>query len=678
MNRLYIDGVEADLDPETVIAVTLQTYNPLNPSSIGVSYSNEFELPLTNTNRVLLGLPDIKSTDQTLKADIPIRYVEEGVEIIPSGNLVVNTVYDTKAACVIYASGFDFYSYIKERTLNDLDYTDINPLITGATGSHASHLIYELISSAEVAGGDGEVFSAIVDLGNTIINNGGQIEAVTYDYTTLPTTDNMFLPLFFGYKQVLQRVIEQAGYSYDWGDLTDSDKFNNLAIMQAGYSDQIRLQYSESFRDDVEFSALTDADETVTNLGSGGTLVFWFKNEVKRSDFYYPDPVGPSRSRYLVTNADTANEYFAMTFTYKGYVNKSSGSGDVAFYFNGVKQTGAGNKQTLASGVNYVDISLNVNLADAGTIEVRFVQTAADPCSITYYAGGEFAGTCMGVNEALGSAPTIYLNQILPSINQLDLFKDLLIRFGRIPKFANGVVSFISLKDVLDDVTGVIEWTGKRNKDSKSYDAHVTELGQINYLRYQILDSDLNDGFRQGTFEIDDDTLDEEKTFYESPFAASLDLPKEGIFCGKIDIQESYSADDFTRWKSDTGARLFLTRMNYDNEPSIVIGTFPNNTPVTSYVVACGGVVATSEYDRSIGFDLTLREWFTSDGTFSTGFLQRLKNAKWVTYYYNLTSADVYGLDPQKMIFDDGSLFLFPTLETFVSGRLTKVTMLKI
>lgn len=682
MRRLYIEGVEADLDPETVIAVTIRTYSPITPGTIGVSYSNEFSLPLTNLNRTLLGLPDIKSTDQTLKSNIAIRYVEDGVEIIPSGTLLVNTVSESKADCAIYSSGFDFYSAIKNLTLNDLDYTDINPLIIGS-GSHSSHLIYEQILNAEVGGGDGEYFSAIVDLGNTIIDNGGQTEAVTYDLTTLPTVDNWFLPLFFGYKQILQRIITQAGYSYDWGDLTSSDKFNNLAVMQAGYSDQMRLYYSESFRDTVAFSALVDADETFTDIGNGSTRSLFFKNVVKSCDFYLPDPVGPGRSRYLVTNADTANEYFAMAFTFKGYFNKSSGSGDVAFYLNGVKQTAVSapngiNYQTLAAGVNYVDISYNDNLKDGDVVEVTFVQTAANPCSVTYYAGGEFAGECIGVNEQLGGAPTIYLNEILPAINQLDMFKDLLIRFGRIPKFANGVVSFVSLKDTLDDVTGSIDWSSKRNLDAHSHDAHLGELAQVNYLRHKVLDSGVSEGFRQGTFEIDDETLEEEGTLYTSPFAVSLDIPKQGIFCGKMVAQEAYSADDFTRWSIDTGARLFLTRMNYDNEPSIVLGTFPDDTPVTSYVVACGGVVATSEFDRSLGFDLSLREWYTTDGTLSTGFLERLKNAKWVTRYYNLIPADVYGLDPQKMIFDNGSLFLFPTLKTFVSGKLTEVTMLKI
>lgn len=683
MNYLYLDGELADISPETVIALTIQQYNPINPGQIGITYSNQFSLPLTNNNRVLIGLSDaLESQSQALKAVIPVRYVQDGAEIIPSGSLKVVEINSDSIECVLFAE-LDFYSTIKERTLNDLDYTDINPLINGASGSHPSHLIYELRQSAKVfVGGDGEVFSAIVDLGNTIVDNAGQIEAVTYDLTVNPGTSNQFLPLFFGYKQILQRIMTDAGYNYDWGDLeTDSVKFNLLGVMQAGYSGEIRLQYSESFRDDVEFSALVDADETFTNIGNGAQRIFFIKNEVKRSDFYQTDGPLTARSRYIVSNADTSNEYFSMTFTFKGYVNLASGSGDVAFFKDGVKQTSlsgaAGvNYQVLSAGVNYVDISLACNLGDADTIEVGVVQTAANPFSFTYYAGGEFKGVCLGVNEALGSNPTVYLNQILPPISQLDMWKDLLFRFGQIPKFSNGTIYFKSLKSILDDVAGVIDWTDKRDKTVHSHEIHL-DLAQLNYIRYEVSD-DLNEGFRQGSFEIDDTTLPEEQILWTSPFTPSLDIPKEGIFCGRIPAQDDYADGDFTRWNMDTGARLFIIREDDGNEPSVVLGVTPNDTPVTTYAVACGAQVATSQFDRSIGFDLTLREWYTSDGEFTTGFLNRLKDAKWVTRRYNLSSVDIANLDPHKMIYDDGVYFLFPKVKSFVPGKITEVEMLKI
>lgn len=682
MNYLYLNGELADISPGTVIALTFQQYNPINPGQIGVTYSNRFNLPLTNTNRGLIGLSDsLESTSQALKSIISARYIQDGAEIIPSGSLKVVEINEESIECVLFAD-LDFYSTIKDRTLNDLDYTDINPIINGS-GSAESDLIYDLREQAKVfIGGSGEVFSALVDLGNTIIDNGGQIEAVTYDITVNPGTPNMFLPLFFGYKQILQRVVTDAGYNYNWGDVeTDSLTFNTLAVMQAGYSGEIRLQYSDSFRDDVEFSALVDADETFTDIGNGATRVLFFKNEVKRSDFYFPDATGSARSRYVPTNPDTTNEYFTMSFTYKGYVNKASGSGDIAFYKNGTKQTNlsgvAGvNYQVLSSGVNYVDISYSCNLADADIIEVRFVQTAVNPCEVTYYDGGEFAGTCLGVNESLGLAPTVYLNQILPSVNQLDMWKDMLFRFGQIPKFSNGTVYLKALKDILDDVAGVIDWTEKRDKTFHSHEIHL-DLAQVNFVRYEV-SNDLNEGFRQGTFEINDTTLEEEAVLWTSPFTPSLDIPKEGIFCGRMMAQNDYADGDFTRWSIDTGARLFLIRENYGNEPSVVLSVFPNDTPVTTYAVACGSRVATSQFDRSIGLDLVLREWYTSDGEFTTGFLNRLKDAKWVTRRYNLSSVDVMNLDPHKMIHDDGVYFLFPKVKSLVPGKITEVEMLKI
>lgn len=677
MNRLYIDGEEADLSPGTRIAITYQGYNPLTPNQIGVSYSNRFRIPLTSTNRALIGLTDnIESVSQVLKTLIPIRFVQEGVEVIPSGSLKVVEIEKAEAECVIFTE-LDFYSILKERSLNDLDYTDINP----ANSSSSYKFFYDLRAASEIAGGAGEYFSAVINLGQNIVNNGGTIEYINNDIILVPD-DSVFLPLFFGYKQVLQRIIEDAGFSYDWGKLfdgvNDNPKFNSLAIMQQGYSGEYRWQYSEDFRDSVDFTALVDADETFTDIGAAATRRFFFKNEVQRCDFYDPDPSGAARSRYVVSNADTANGYFHGIFRFKGVVNRTGNAASVSFFVNGTASTGTG-VQVLNVGDNNVDIYLNYAtgplLKDGDIIDVGYTQVGANPTSVTYYAGGEFSFECVG--GPLNSTSTyIYLNQLLPPLNQLSVFKDFLFRFGQIPKFSNAEVSFKSLKEILDTPTSVNDWTGKRDKSMGSHEIHLS-LAQRNYYRYESSDDFTSEGFMQGYFDLDDTTLDPEE-FYNSVWSSTFDALTENIKTGQLAVQETPAADELATFSADTGARLLMTRLNYATEPDVVMGNAPDNTPQSSYTVACFSKVDTIEYERSLGYDLVLREWYTSDGTMSTGFLQRLKNAKLVTRYYNLTVSDIYLLDPHKMIFDDGVQFMFPRIKSFVPGKVTEVEMLKL
>lgn len=677
MNRLYIDGEEADISPGTRIAITYQGYNPLTPNQIGVSYSNRFRIPLTSNNRTLIGLTDnVNSQSQILKTLIPIRFVQEGVEVIPSGSLKVEEITKSEAECVIFTE-LDFYSVLKERSLNDLDYTDINP----ANSTSSYKFFYDIRAAAEIAGGAGEYFSAVINLGQNIVNNGGTIEYINNDIILVPA-NSVFLPLFFGYKQVLQRIIADAGFSYDWGKLfdgvNDNPKFNSLAIMQQGYSGEYRWQYSESFRDEVEFTALVDADETFTDIGVAATRRFFFKNEVQRADFYYPDASGAARSRYVVANADTANGYFIGIFRFKGVVNRTGNAASVSFFVNGTASTGAG-VQVLNVGDNNVDIYLDYTngplLKDGDIIEVGYTQVGANSTVVTYYAGGEFSFECVG-GPLNNTSTYIYLNQLLPPLNQLSVIKDFLFRFGQVPKFSNGEVSFKSIKDILDTPTSVNDWTAKRDKSMGSHEVHLN-LAQRNFYRYESSDDLTSEGFRQGYFDLDDTTLDVEG-FYTSIWSSTFDALTENIKTGQLEVQETPAAAELAKFMADTGARLLMTRLNYATEPDLVMGLTPDDTPQTSYTVACFSKVDTIEYERSLGYDLVLREWYTSDGTMSTGFLERLKDAKVVTRYYNLNVSDIYLLDPHKMIFDDGVQFMFPKIKNFVPGKVTEVEMLKL
>lgn len=675
--RLYINGELADLAEDTIIALTIQGWNPVFPSRVGVTYSNKFTLPLTPTNRNHIGLSDsLESQSHVLKALLSVRYVQNGVELIPNGSLSVVEINKTSIECVIFAD-LDFYSIIKQKTLNDLDYTDINPSL----GASDYTFTYTIRNDAEIAGGSGEYFSALINLGLNIVNNGGTIEYVNYNTLVSPYSDVGFIPVFFGYKQVLQRIFDDAGYTNTWGKLfdgvNDNPKFNSLAIMQNGYSGKYRFQYSESFRDDHEFSALVDADETFTDIGVAATRRFFFKNEVKTCAFYDPDPTGAARSRYVVTNADTANGYFTAQIRFKGVVNKTGNAATVQIFLNGSALTGTA-AQSLSTGDNTVDIYSpfpgNI-LKDGDIVEIGYTQVGANPTSVTYYAGGEFSLYVVGGPYNSGTT-YLYLNEILPPLSQLNVFKDFLFRFGQIPKFSGQSVSFKSLKDILDDPTSVNDLSGKRDKNQGSHEVHL-DLGQRNYFQYKSSDDYTSDGFRQGYFDIDDTTLGKEN-FYTSIWSSTFDALTEGIKTGQLTVQEVPSEDVLAYFSDDTGARLLLTRQKYDTEPDVVWGEFPDNTPQTDYTVACFSKVDAISYERSLGYDQVLKEWYTSDGTLTTGFLNRLKDAKMVTRYYYLTEADIYQLDPHKMIYDEGVYFMFPVIKAFTPGRVTEVEMMKI
>lgn len=671
--KIYASGVLLDVDQKSRIALTFQFYNPLTPQFVRVSFSNQFSLPITKNNRVQFGLIDnLKSTSQVHKVRIPIRVVQGGLETIPNGYLVVREVLD-RFECVLYSIDGDLYSIISGRSLNDLDYTDIN----GPLSSGEFALTYR--TAAEIAGGDGEIFTAVAYLGANLVDNAGTIEYID-NYVYAATFQNSFVPAFFGYKQILQRIITQAGWGYNFGELVGSypnPKFNSLAVMQAGYSGQYKNQYSKEFRESVEFSAMVDADESFVNIGPGATRALQFLNTLRPCDFYLPDPVGAARSRYVVTNADTALGYFTGTFRYRGKVNLSASTASIEIYINGVAATGAGT-QALAVGDNDVDIQINPSMGtfytgfkDGDIIEVRLRQVGANPCTVTYYVGGVFEFSCFG-----GGLDYIYFNQILPSINQLDFYKDFLLRFGQIPKESNKTMYFKSLKDILSAQTSVNDWSGKRDKKQQSFDIHSQDLAQRNYYQYVADDDELTNFYGSGYFDLDDETLEEE-TFYPSIWNNTVDTIIEGITgVAQILSQETDAAGGFSIFSRDTGNRLLLTRERYAEEPALRMQSA--GVTYTDYVVACFTKIDSIDYERNLSWQKVLEEWYSTDGDIDVGFLARLKNATWVRNYYNLTALDIAKFDPHKLTFEDGVHYLFPTIKDFVPGLVTEVEMLKI
>ena len=884
MNRLYINGQQADISPNMVIAMTYRFYSPLTPNVVRVGYSNKFSLPRTANNNNIFDLAsDEKSVADVVKTRMECRYVQDGIEVI-IGTLAVLEV-DDFFRCVIFSRDSDFFSLIKDKTLNDLDYTDVE---------FDADAIYAYRMDGEVGGGYGEVFTPVVYLGRNLINNGGTVDYIDNRFIVSPYV-NSFVPLAFGYKRILQRIISQSGFSYDMSNLASAEnpvityvgsgalsssasgttidivapsvldddimilfafgrdnlthsisgwtqigtqqnntaaltctlwwrravfadggatftltksanngqlftgiiaawrgcstasdvvtscgtpsvsangisatltyasftpskrchviaagfygddgsvtnditgtipsfinrfreetsvgsdgtiygysgysnaldvtgirthdteataarsigivfglspidpdspvtKFNSLAVMQAGYSDEYRFQYSEKFRQSVNFSAAVDADETFTSIGAAASRVLQFLNTLVPCDFYEADPAGVARSRYRVSFSGTTLGYFTGTFRYKGKVNLASGAGKISINVNGTETVQASGVQTLSVGDNEVDIYIDYNtyyqgFKDGDILQIWWTQTSANPCVMTYYAGGTFSFECAGAGQY------VLLNEILPSVNQLDFYKDFLFRFGQIPKETNKKLVFKSLKDILDGYSDLNDWSAKRNKNTQTVSHHL-DLAQRNYFQYKSGDDDVPEKFGSGYFDLDDATLDEESVT-EGVFTSSLDTSTEGISCARILCQEDPSANSLPLFSKDTGARLLLTRLKYTQEPSIRVVTA--GSPVSNYIVGCFTKIDTTDSERSASYQKVLEEWYTTSGM-DTGFLERLKNAKVVTRYYNLSAIDIAKYDPHKMIFDDGH-YIFPVIKNFLPGKITEVEMLKI
>lgn len=111
--QLYINDQLADLADDSPIALTFQINNLAEVRNQQGNTSNQFRLPLTQRNRQILGFPDDVAFATGLPYDnYQARLIQDGLEIIPYGIAVLNSVEQDGASITILSGNVDFFDAI--------------------------------------------------------------------------------------------------------------------------------------------------------------------------------------------------------------------------------------------------------------------------------------------------------------------------------------------------------------------------------------------------------------------------------------------------------------------------------------------------------------------------------------------------------------------------------------
>ena len=94
MSRLLrINGFDIDIDDETAIGITLQSYDIKEPSQRKVNITNSFTIPLTANNNKIFGYPaNIQSTSKKIYEPLTADYWQDGYQLITKGIVRVDEV----------------------------------------------------------------------------------------------------------------------------------------------------------------------------------------------------------------------------------------------------------------------------------------------------------------------------------------------------------------------------------------------------------------------------------------------------------------------------------------------------------------------------------------------------------------------------------------------------------
>jgi hypothetical protein len=112
--QLYINDLLVDLTDDSPIALTFQINNLAEVKNQQGNTSNQFKLPLTQRNRQILGFPDDIAFTTVLPYDnYQAKIIQDGLEIIPYGLAVLNSIEQDMANITILSGNVDFFDALE-------------------------------------------------------------------------------------------------------------------------------------------------------------------------------------------------------------------------------------------------------------------------------------------------------------------------------------------------------------------------------------------------------------------------------------------------------------------------------------------------------------------------------------------------------------------------------------
>ena len=100
MSRLLrINGFDIDIDDNTAIGVTLQSYDIKEPNKRKSNITNSFTIPITANNNKIFGYPsNIHSTSKIIYEPLTADYWQNGYQLITNGIVRVDEVAERRVS----------------------------------------------------------------------------------------------------------------------------------------------------------------------------------------------------------------------------------------------------------------------------------------------------------------------------------------------------------------------------------------------------------------------------------------------------------------------------------------------------------------------------------------------------------------------------------------------------
>ncbi|MHC2992052.1 hypothetical protein OB13_10800 [Pontibacter sp. HJ8] len=192
--ELYIKGQKADLAPDAVFAVTVQSNDITKPDTVQSSYSNTLTLPYTQNNNALLdNANDPRSIGLAPYQKLEAAVLQDGAEVVPMPRIYLQQAAEGYELQV-FSGAVDFFERLGDKSIRDLDLSRYDHPWTAQSLSDGSY--YTRVWQ------DGYIYD-IIDRGK-------------------PQEEHTYYPSVFA-RAILEQILSEAGVTTAFENLTYDD-----------------------------------------------------------------------------------------------------------------------------------------------------------------------------------------------------------------------------------------------------------------------------------------------------------------------------------------------------------------------------------------------------------------------------------------------------------------------
>lgn len=468
MDRLIINGEDLDLYSNTSVNLNLQVGTVADISTRNSTFSNTVDLPRTAKNERLLGMVGtLGNTSRTPYERIGCNYLKGNISLINNGYVHLSETQPDRYKLNLFDGLINFSEAMGEKSISDLDLVDLN------------HNLTELEYEASFTNTEGYIY-ALGDFGHKPPN--------TTPYNIEYQAPSLFV------STVMDRILTQNGFTYEGlpsfageviaptngypiddngitidpiGEVSDvftvveADDEETLHIYDHVWAEDISISPDLSLADsnrailsNIDGKLVLDIDiDYLSNFALEGTIrVIFYKNSQVLVSFPIPEETSGTVSQTIYVPVGIGDE---ITAKIRGY-SIDSGS--------------------------YYELSLNLTTT----------------ITISSQSGGVYQDFSLMFQE----------------YKQRDLVKDVMQRYGLIPYVKGSHIKFIQMEELLGDMSNAVDWT-KKLVEVKSESYSPPNYAQNNLFEYKY-NRDLTDQLYNGILQLDNETLDQQKTVVTS------------------------------------------------------------------------------------------------------------------------------------------------------------------